>query len=159
VPRRRHAVEIDAPPEAVFDAFHDYAIRLEWDSMLREARLLGGATRAGVGVRSLCVGTWQGAFMAVETEYVSFARGRLAAVKLTNRPPFFRQFAATLRHEPSGAGGSRTTYIYSFEARPSFLRPVLDPVMTILLDREVRRRLARLRAYLERGRGSAALRR
>jgi hypothetical protein len=33
-----------------------------------------------LGVRSRCVGTWKGAFLAVETEYIQFERGRVAAV-------------------------------------------------------------------------------
>src|SRR2546425_3859133 len=41
------AIEIRARPEAVFDLIHDYARRLEWDSFLKEARLLEGAEAAG----------------------------------------------------------------------------------------------------------------
>lgn len=51
--------------------------------MLRSARLLDGATHAGLGVRSLCAGTWRSAFLALETEYIQFVLGRVAAVKLT----------------------------------------------------------------------------
>ncbi|MCL4303975.1 MAG: SRPBCC family protein, partial [Anaerolineae bacterium] len=85
VPRENISIEIDAPCAAVFDVIHDYGRRLEWDTMLREARLLGGATAAGIGVRSVCAGTWRSAFLALETEYIRFEPGRVAAVKLTNR--------------------------------------------------------------------------
>src|SRR5512143_1919675 len=118
MPRETLSIEIDASCDAVFDVIHDYGCRLEWDTMLREARLLGGATAAGMGVRSVCAGTWRSAFLALETEYVRFEPGRVAAVKLTNRPPFFEQFAATIRHDAVGGVRSRTTYIYSFRARP-----------------------------------------
>src|SRR5690349_883244 len=114
MPRGSHAVEIDASCQAVFELVHDYARRLEWDSMLSEARLLGGATRAALGVRSLCVGTWRGGYLDLETEYVRFEPGLVAAVKLCNRPAFFDNFAATIRHEPLGDGRSRVTYIYNF---------------------------------------------
>lgn len=77
--------------------------------MLSEARLLGGAVAAGVGVRSLCVGTWRSAYLPMETEYVSFERGRVAAVKLTNRPALFERFAATIKHEELPEGRSRVT--------------------------------------------------
>jgi len=150
VPRGSASVEIAAPCELVFALVHDYARRLEWDTMLREARLVGGATEAGVGVRSLCVGTWQGLFLGLETEYVQFVPGRRAAVRLTNRPPFFDRFAATIRHDPVGTETSRTTYIYSFRARPRLLAPVLEPIMRVMLRREVRRRLAALRRFAER---------
>ncbi len=150
VPRGVVAVEIEAPAEAVFDLIHDYGCRLEWDTMLRAARLLDGATRAGLGVRSVCTGTWRSLFLALETEYVRFEPGRVAAVKLTNRPPFFERFAATLRHEPLVAGRSRTTYIYFFQARPRCLAPLLEPLMNVMLRRETRQRLRSLRDYLER---------
>jgi hypothetical protein len=150
MPRKSISIEIEAPCDAVFDAIHDYGRRLEWDSMLSQAKLLGGATAAGVGVRSLCVGTWRGAFLPLETEYIRFERGRAAAVKLTNRPAFFHRFAATIRHGPAGEGRSLTTYIYSFQARPRLLAPLLEPVMNVLLAREVRGRLQSLRAFVER---------
>ena len=149
MPSGSHSIEIGASCEVVFDAVHDYEHRLEWDSMLSRARLLGGATAAAVGVRSLCVGTWKSAFLAVETEYVTCDRGRVAAVKLTNRPVFFDSFAATIKHEPLGEARSRTTYIYSFRARPRFLAPLLEPVMQRMIAREVRDRLRSLRTFLE----------
>lgn len=141
---------IGASCEAVFDAVHDYERRLEWDSMLSRATLLGGATAAKVGVRSVCVGTWKGGLLALETEYVRFERGQAAAVKLTNRPPFFGKFAATIRHTAIGQGRSRTTYVYSFRARPRLLAPILEPIMNAMLSREVRDRLQALRTFVER---------
>lgn len=150
MPRPIVSIEIDAPCEVVFDLVHDYGRRLEWDTMLREARLLGGATVAGEGVRSVCVGTWRSAFLALETEYIRFEPGRMAAVKLTNRPPFFERFAATIRHDAVGEARSRTTYICSFQARPRLLAPLLEPVMNTLLRREIRKRLCSLRSFLAR---------
>jgi len=149
VPREILSIEIDAPGDAVFDVVHDYGCRLEWDTMLREARLLGGATAAGTSVRSLCVGTWRSAFLALETEYIRFEPGRVAAVKLTNHPPFFERFAATIRHDAVSEVRSRTTYIYSFRTCPRFLAPLLEPIMNAMLRREVRKRLRSLRSFLE----------
>lgn len=149
MPRETFTIEMDAPAEAVFEVFHDYGRRLAWDSMLSRADLLGGATTAGLGVRSLCVGTWQGLFLGLETEYIRFTPGKAAAVKLTNRPPFFEEFAATIKHEDSGDGRSRMTYIYFFKARPRFLAPLLEPIMKALFKREVRQRLGALRRFME----------
>ena len=149
MPRETVSIEIAAPCQAVFDVLHDYGCRLEWDTMLREARLLGGATVAGIGVRSVCAGTWRSAFLALETEYIRFEPGRVAAVKLTNRPPFFERFAATIRHDAVSEIRSRTTYIYSFHARPRFLAPLLEPIMNAILRREVQKRLRSLRSFLE----------
>lgn len=149
MPKETLSVDIDTPAEAVFDVIHDYGRRLEWDSMLREARLLDGATEAGLGVRSLCVGTWRGLFLPMETEYIRFTPGKVAAVTLTNRPLFFEQFSATIKHEDLGDGRSRTTYIYFFRAAPHFLAPILEPIMNMILKREVRERLGSLRRYLK----------
>jgi len=149
MPRATHCIDIGGSCEAVFDVVHDYERRLEWDSMLRRASLLGGATAAHVGVRSLCVGTWRGGLLALETQYVRFERGQVAAVKLTNQPPFFGHFAATIKHTALGEGRSRTTYIYSFRARPRVLAPILEPIMKVLLSREVRHRLRALRTFVE----------
>jgi hypothetical protein len=156
MPRGSCSIEIGASCQAVFDAVHDYERRLEWDSMLSEARLLGGATVAEVGVRSRCVGTWKSAFLALETEYIRFERGRVAAVKLTNRPVPFDQFAATIKHDVVGEARSRTTYIYSFRARPRFLSPLIEPIMSGMIAREVHARLRSLRTFLERDGSSTA---
>jgi hypothetical protein len=148
--RQSSSIEIGASSEAVFDVVHDYERRLEWDTMLSQARLLAGASAAQVGVRSRCVGTWRSAFLALETEYVRFERGRVAAVRLTNRPLFFSRFAATIKHDPVADGSSRTTYIYSLRARPRFLAPLLEPVLRMMIAREVRSRLQSLRDFMER---------
>ena len=142
------STEIEATCDVVFCLLHDYGRRLEWDSMLSEARLLAGATAAGSGVRSLCVGTWRGAFLALETEYIRFEPGRVAAVTLTNRPPFFERFAATIRHDAVGEARSRLTYTYSFHARPRFLAFLLEPIMNAMLKREIRTRLRSLQHFL-----------
>lgn len=149
MPRNSVSVEVMGSCTAVFNLIHDYGRRLAWDTLLRKAMLLDGATEAGLGVRSLCVGSWRGLFLPLETEYIRFAPGENAAVSLTNRPPFFNHFAATIRHEPLGENRSRVTYIYYFQARPRFLAPVLEPLMDRLLKRETQQRLHALRNYLE----------
>lgn len=145
MPRNSVSVEVAAECTAVFQLIHDYGRRLAWDTLLSQAILLDGATEAGLGVRSLCVGTWRGLFLPLETEYIRFEPGRVAAVSLTNRPPFFAHFAATIRHEPVGENRSRVTYIYYFRARPRLLEPVMD----VLLKRETQKRLHALQKYLE----------
>ena len=149
MPRGSVSVEIGASYTAVFNIIHDYGRRLEWDTLLSEACLLDGATKAGLGVRSLCVGGWRGGYLPLETEYIRFEPGVAAAVSLTNHPPFFDRFAATIRHEPLDDARSRVTYIYFFRARPKLLAPFLEPIMNVLLKRETQMRLEALRDYLE----------
>ncbi|WP_420632273.1 SRPBCC family protein [Candidatus Leptofilum sp.] len=143
MPRGSVSVEVEASCTAVFNLIHDYGRRLEWDTLLSKACLLDGATEAGVGVRSLCVGTWQGLFLPMETEYVRFEPGRVAAVSLTNNPPFFDHFAATIRQKPHGENRSQVTCIYFFRARPK----LLEYLMNQMLRRETQIRLNALRFY------------
>ncbi len=140
---------IDRPCEDVFDLLHNYARRLEWDTLLRKACLLQGASQAAVGVQSLCAGKWRTGGIPMITEYVSFKRGEYAAVKLINRPPFFQNFAATIRHTPLGASSSRVTYIYHFKAKPKSLAWLLEPLMNLLLKWETKKRLTGLKNFLE----------
>jgi hypothetical protein len=150
MPRGSAAIDVCASAAAVFDVLHDYSVRLRWDTMLSEARLVGSAERAAKGVRSLCVGTWRTAYLPMETEYVTFEPGEVAAVRLTNRPPLFERFAASIRHTTLAAGRSRVTYTYSFQVRPRWLAPLLTPILHRIMAREIRIRLASLRDFVER---------
>lgn len=144
------SVEIRAEPAAVFDLIHDYDRRLEWDPFLRQARLLGGASRAALGVRSLCVARFSNGGLGMETVYVSFDRPRLAAVRMVKGPPILRSFAASLRQDPVGPGLTRVTYRFNVSTRPSWLQPVLDPVVNAFFLRETRQRLRALKRFFER---------
>ena len=131
----------------VFALLHDYERRLEWDTLLREARLTRGGTRAERGATSLCVGKPLFGLIGMETRYVSFEPGVVAAVKLINRPPFFRDFAASIRHEDNPEG-STASYQFRFAAKPHLLRCLLEPIMLVVLKRETAKRLEALAAFL-----------
>jgi Polyketide cyclase / dehydrase and lipid transport len=139
------------PVEAaeVFRLLHDYGRRLEWDTLLREARITSGHAVAGLGVTALCVGKPLFGRIGIETEYITFEEGRIAAVRMINRPLFFERFAASIRHE-AAAEGSRLIYRFQFSAKPGWLRWLLEPVMGWWLERETRQRLEALAAFLER---------
>ena len=138
--------EIPAPCEAVFDLVHDYGRRLTWDTLLRAAYMEGGAVPAS-GAVAVCSGKWVVGGLTLRTVYVSFRRGKVAAVKMINAPPFFRTWAASIRHEPVGPASSRLIYTWNFNAR---LR-VLEPVMAFFFRWETRRRLRALKAWFAAG--------
>ena|SRR2546427_4943260 len=138
---------IPAPSSAVFDLLHDYTRRLEWDTLLRAAYLTGGATKADKGVTAVCVGRKSLGGIALATEYVTFERPTLAAVKMVNAPAFFQSWAASIRHEDISAGESRLTYKFHFTTKPRLLRFALDPIMERLFAWETRRRLQALRTF------------
>ena len=143
------AIEIDASPEDVFDLIHDYSQRLQWDPFLRKAYLLDGATQADVGVCSRCVARRAAGGLAMDTEYVSFKRPDVAAVKMTNGPFFLGRFAASIRHEPLGGNRCRVVYKYSFTAFPKWLGWGIEPIVGWVFQRETVRRLWALKDRLE----------
>ena len=131
----------------VFDLLHDYSRRLEWDTLLREARFTGGHTIAKTGATTLCVGKPLFGIIGIETTYLTFTRGVIAAVNMINRPPFFDSFAASIRHQDLPQGSS-VTYKLSFRARPRFLRWILEPIIMIVLRHETKQRLRALSNFL-----------
>jgi hypothetical protein len=140
---------IPAPSSVVFDLLHDYARRLEWDTLLQAAYLEGGAKAAAKGVTSVCVGRKSLGGIALKTVYVTFERPTLAAVRMVNAPLFFESWAASIRHDDLSAHESRLTYKFQFTTRPRVLRFILDPLIERLFAWETRKRLRALRAFFK----------
>ena len=144
---------IPASCQEVFDVLHDYACRLEWDTLLQAAYLEGDAKVAAKGVTSVCVGRRGLGGVALKAIYVTFERPVLAAVKMVNEPPFFKAWAASIHHEEISAHESRITYKFQFTTKPRALQFILDPVMKWLFLWETRKRLHALRGFFLRGAG------
>lgn len=138
----RQTIEVAAEPGLLFDLTQDYTHRLDWDPFLKEARLLGGVDRPGVGVRAWCVAR-NG--LGMETEYVSFNPPGACAVVMTKGPWFFRSFSGSWRFDPIGPGRTRVTFTYSLDGRPVFLSGLLRRVSA----RETCRRLEALKRFVE----------
>jgi polyketide cyclase/dehydrase/lipid transport protein len=143
------SIDIQASPEEVFDLIHDYGRRLEWDTFLREACVLDGAGRAGLGVKTRCTARSGFGGLAMETVYVSFDRPRVAAVKMTGGPGILMRFAASIRQAEIGCGVTRVTYRFNLSTKPGWLRSILDRLATALFLRETRHRLRALKHYME----------
>ncbi len=148
---RRNSITttINASGDRVFTVLHDYSIRLTWDTMLSSADLIGGAQEAALGVKTRCVGNWKCFWIPIEADYVSYQPGKVAAVKMSNRPLFFEKFAATISHTNLDHETSNVTYIYNFTAKPKLLAFLLEPIMEWFLNREVRFRLQALKRFIE----------
>ena len=130
------------PPETLFELSQDYGRRLSWDPFLKEARLLGGADAAGLGVRAWCVAR-NG--LGMETRYVSFHPPRACAVEMTRGPKVFRGFAGSWRFSAIEPGRTRVTFSYRIDARPALLsRP-----LSALFHRAMGRRLEALKREAE----------
>jgi ribosome-associated toxin RatA of RatAB toxin-antitoxin module len=147
MPTFERSIEVDAPREAVFWLMQDYDRRLEWDPFLSEARLVGGATRADVGVRAWCVDQ---AGRGMETEYVSFKPPVKVAVKMTKGPWMFRSFAGSWAYDEKTPGRTEVTFRYHVEARPR-LGPITDFILERIFAKEMNLRLEALRDAVARG--------
>src|SRR5262245_57175042 len=144
-----HTIEIQARPSAVFALTQDYDRRLSWDPFLKEPRLLGGATCAGLGVRAWCVARHG---FGMETEYITFDPPRVAAVKMTRGPAFLASFAGSWVLREGANGATHVAFRYHFTPRPRWLALVVGPLFRLVFARETRTRLAALKAALERER-------
>jgi hypothetical protein len=139
--------QMPVPSAEVFKLLHDYGRRLEWDTLLKEARLTQGHTEAGIGATSLCVGKPFFGIFGIETRYVTFDESHIAAVTMINSPPLFATFAASIRHEDN-AQGSTITYKLRFTAKPRAMRWLLEPIMLKALQVETAKRLCALADFL-----------
>jgi hypothetical protein len=139
---------VPASADEVFRIIHDYDRRLEWDTLLRAANLELGYPQAALGAVAVCRGRRRLGGLALRTVYISFDPGRVAGIRMINRPPFFDRFAATIRHTPIDACSSQVDYKFDFAARPSWLRWLLHPIMQRAFAWETRRRLRALRQFL-----------
>lgn len=131
-------IDISAPAEWLFDLTQDYSRRLDWDPYLVKAELLG--EQPGVGVRAWCVSRlprW-----GMETDYVTFERPKVIAIKMTKGPWLLRMFAGSWRFEQHGAM-TRVTFRYRFEMRPW----LLAPFGAMAFSWDMVKRLEGLRAY------------
>jgi hypothetical protein len=136
MPTFERSIEVDGSREAIFWWMQDYGRRLEWDTFLREARLVD-AEEAGLGVRAWCVDT-KGRGM--ETEYVSFKPPERVAVKMTRGPWVFRSFAGAWIYREVAPERTLVTFRYHVEARPR-MGPITDWILERIFEREMQDRL------------------
>lgn len=108
---------IDENPEKVFDFTQDYSKRLHWDTFLKKADLIEGAIRAGKGVKAYCVAK-NG--LGMITEYVTYNRPKVTAIKMTKGPFMFKSFVGSWRFNDVSDGMTEVIFLYSFSLRFPF---------------------------------------
>lgn len=111
------SIIINSIPEIVFDYTQDYNKRLSWDTFLIRAELMDGATIAGKGVKAYCVAK-NGIGMV--TEYVSFNRPRVTAIKMTSGPYMFKSFLGSWTFKQTENNATEVIFLYSFQLRFPF---------------------------------------
>jgi len=140
------SIEICAPRSAVFSLAQDYTRRLQWDPFLKEARLIDGADRPGVGVRAWCVAKTG---IGMETEYVSFNPPERTAIKMTLGPGILSSFAGSWIFEERAPNLTRVIFRYHLSGSPRWLGFVLDPILTAIFSYDTQKRLESLKQAIE----------
>ena len=138
------SIQIASTPEQVFDYTQDYGKRLSWDTFLRVAQL-EGAEKAARGVKAWCVSKHG---LGMETQYVSYNRPKVTAVKMTKGPFMFTDFAGSWKFEALENNDTRVTFTYSWTLRFPF--NLIDPVLHQILLTNVKQRLTDLKNCVER---------
>lgn len=144
------SIRIKQRPEVIFDFTQDYRKRLQWDTFLKKAVLIEGATSAGKGVKAYCVA--RNGF-GMETEYVSFRRPKVTAVQMTKGPYFFKSFLGSWRFRELDRSTTEVIFLYAFEVRFPFT--LFTPFIHQNLQRNVKQRLMDLKICIERERNHA----
>ena len=138
-------IEINCAPELVFDYTQDYKRRLQWDTFLKRAELIEGASTADKGVRAYCVAK-NG--LGMVTEYVSFNRPRATAIKMTKGPYLFKSFLGSWTFKEINPNLTEVIFLYSFQLRFPF--NLASGFIKRNLQNNVKRRLLDLKNNIER---------
>ncbi|RYF98622.1 MAG: SRPBCC family protein [Chitinophagaceae bacterium] len=138
------SIQIKAKSELVFDFTQDYNKRLQWDTFLKKADLIEGAPVAAKGIKAYCVAK-NG--LGMITEYVSFNRPKVAAVKMTKGPYMFSSFQASWNFKDVTECNTEVIFIYSFSLRFPFM--LFKKYITLNLRNNVKQRLTDLKFNIE----------
>jgi len=146
MPTFEQSIKINATPAELFRLTQDYNHRLDWDPFLKEARLVGAAQTAGIGVRAWCVAR---SGLGMETEYVSFNPPKTVAVKMTRGPAIIASFAGSWRFQELSPGRTLVIFRYHVAAAPRWLGFALDPIMRLVFTHDLTKRLNALKRTVE----------
>lgn len=137
-------VEINCTPEVAFDFTQDYDQRLSWDTFLKKADLIEGATKADKGVKAYCVAK-NG--LGMETEYITFNRPKATAIKMTKGPFMFESFLGSWTFKEVQSNLTEVTFLYSFKLRFPF--SIVKKLVKRNLESNVKQRLIDLKNNIE----------
>lgn len=138
------AIRINAAAANVFEYTQDYGKRLQWDSFLKKADLMNGASAVGKGVKAYCVAQ-NGIGMV--TEYVTFNPPNVTAVRMTKGPYMFKSFLGSWTFKAIDHHTTEVIFLYSFAVRFPFT--LLDKFIKRHLEKNVKQRLADLKYHIE----------
>jgi ribosome-associated toxin RatA of RatAB toxin-antitoxin module len=138
------SIIVKRPSAEVFNFTQDYDQRLSWDTFLKQAELVDGATTAGKGVKAWCVAK-NG--LGMETEYITFNPPKATAVRMTKGPFLFKQFLGSWNFKEIEANMTEVIFLYSYDLRFPF--NIFSFLVKGNLRKNVRQRLKDLKQCLE----------
>ena len=138
------SIIINCTPEMAFDLTQDYNKRLYWDTFLKKADLIEGATTADKGVKAYCVAK-NG--LGMVTEYLTFNRPKATAIKMTEGPFMFKTFFGSWTFKEIEPRLTEVTFLYSFKLRFPF--STLNKLIEKNLKSNVKQRLSDLKVCIE----------
>lgn len=138
------SIIINCSQMEAFDYTQDYRNRLTWDTFLKKAELIEGATKAGIGIKAFCVAK-NG--LGMETEYVSFNRPKATAIKMTRGPFLFKTFLGSWTFKEVDSSTTEVIFLYSFTLRFPF--SLITRLIKNNLIANVQQRLIDLKTNIE----------
>ncbi|MFG6502427.1 SRPBCC family protein [Microbacterium sp. P05] len=115
-------------------------IRKRWDPFIRRQYFVGGATAPAKGVRTFTV---QRFGFRMESEYVSYRPPSNVGMKMTRGSWFFERMGGGWRFSAVEGSPSQTLAVwrYNFTCKPRWLAPLAERIGTVVLQRDIDRRI------------------
>jgi hypothetical protein len=132
-------VVVPVPVETAFAVSQTTGtIRLRWDPFIRRQYFLGGAILPDKGVQTVTVHRLG---FTMVSEYVSYRPPTNVGMKMVRGSWFFERMAGGWRFDPH-PDGTLATWRYNFACRPKWLAPLAERIGTVILQRDIDRRIA-----------------
>lgn len=143
----KRSIEINSSQNNVFEITQNYHVRLEWDSYLTEARLLGDSQSASIGKESYCKNKLG---MVMISKYISYKSPDVAAVKMIKGPGILKKFSGAWNVKSIGVEESLVTFTYNYELNGKIINKLFGSISAYFFGWEMKVRLNYLKKYCER---------
>ena len=143
----KRSIEINSSQNNVFEITQNYHVRLEWDSYLTEARLLGDSQSASIGKESYCKNKLG---MVMISKYISYKSLDVAAVKMIKGPGILKKFSGAWNVKSIGVEESLVTFTYNYELNGKIINKLFGSISAYFFGWEMKVRLNYLKKYCER---------
>ncbi|TBN56908.1 SRPBCC family protein [Glaciihabitans arcticus] len=133
---------VPVPPATAFAVSQTTgATRMRWDPFIRRQHLMDGAIVPGKGVRTLTVHRL--GFRMV-SEYVSYNPPTNVGMKMLTGSWFFERLGGGWRFGPVEGDPNSTLAVwrYNFACKPAWLAPLAERIGSVILQRDIDRRIA-----------------